>query len=310
VTTLSSDPFVHEAVFYRTPEEYLAATVPFVRAGLAAGEPVLVATPPENGTRIFTALGADADDVRFVDMTRAGRNPGRIIPFVLNAFIAEHAGRPVRLIGEPVWPSRTNLEYPACLQHEALINLAFAGRPATVICPYDVAGLDVRMVRDAAYTHPILRFGDRCETSAEFVPPQQIPARFNEPIDAPPETATRLAFDAGRLVELRAAVLTGAVRADLDTVAAGEFVVAVNEIATNSVRHGGGRGTAWIWPADDGVVAQIADSGHVRLPLAGRLPPPDATAGGLGLLLVNQLCDLVRVHTGPEGTTVRLCRYR
>jgi anti-sigma regulatory factor (Ser/Thr protein kinase) len=310
VTRLGSDPFVHEAVFYRTPEEFLAATVPFVRDGLAAGEPVLVATPPGNGTRIFTALGADADDVRFVDMTRAGRNPGRIIPFVLNAFVTEHAGRPVRLVGEPIWPSRTDLEYPACLQHEALINLAFAGRPATVICPYDVAGLDERRVRDVAYTHPILRDGDRRETSGDYVPPAQIPARFNEPIDAAPPTATRVAFDAGCLVDLRAAVLGSAARAGLDTAAAGEFVVAVNEVATNSVRHGGGRGTAWIWHAGDGVFAQVADAGHLSRPLAGRLPPPDATAGGLGLLLANSLCDLVRMHTGPEGTTVRLCRYR
>jgi hypothetical protein len=80
MSVATGDPFIHEALFYRSGGEFLAETVPFVRAGLAAGEPVLVALPPIGGAWLREALGADADRARFVDITRAGRNPGRLIP--------------------------------------------------------------------------------------------------------------------------------------------------------------------------------------------------------------------------------------
>ncbi|MFG3701069.1 anti-sigma factor RsbA family regulatory protein [Micromonospora sp. NPDC047620] len=147
--------FVHEGLFYRDPGELLAGTVPFITSGLAAAEPVLVAMPGANLWLLRAAVGA-MDGVRWADMTEAGRNPGRIIPWVLQAFIDEHAGRRVRIIGEPIWAGRSDTEYPACAQHEALINMAFAGRDATILCPYDVAGLDDDVLTDACATHPVL----------------------------------------------------------------------------------------------------------------------------------------------------------
>ena len=72
--------FRHPALFYSGAEDYLAGTVPFVHAGLAAGEPVAVAVPPENLAVLAGGLGAAAGSVQFLDMTRVGRNPGRIIP--------------------------------------------------------------------------------------------------------------------------------------------------------------------------------------------------------------------------------------
>jgi hypothetical protein len=82
-------------------------------------------------------------------MTVAGRNPGRIIPTVLLAFANAHPGRRVRLIGEPIWAGRSPVEYPACAQHEALINAAFTGRPATILCPYNTELLDPVWIEDA-----------------------------------------------------------------------------------------------------------------------------------------------------------------
>jgi hypothetical protein len=69
--------FVHPALLYRDSDEYLAATVPFIRDGLAAGEPVAVAVPDPNLALLRDALGADAERILFRDMTVAGRNPGR-----------------------------------------------------------------------------------------------------------------------------------------------------------------------------------------------------------------------------------------
>src|SRR5205823_14149733 len=101
-SVIAAGTFVHEGLFYRGTDEYLAGTVPFIEAGLAAGQPVLVAVPGDNLDKIRGALNGGAARVRFADMTRAGRNPGRIIPWVLHAFITEHAGRSPRIIGEPI----------------------------------------------------------------------------------------------------------------------------------------------------------------------------------------------------------------
>ena len=147
---------VHPALFYTSNQEYRANLVPFITDGLAAAEPVLVAVPGERIELLRTGLGRAADQVRFVDMTDAGRNPGRIIPRLLCAFVDEHPAQSTRVIGEPIWAGRSAAEYPACVQHEALINVALADRPVTIVCPYDTARLDPAVLADAECTHPLL----------------------------------------------------------------------------------------------------------------------------------------------------------
>jgi hypothetical protein len=80
--------FDHPGLLYRDTGEYLAGTTGFVRAAVAAGDPVLVAVPGSNLELLRGALADVADRVRFADMAVAGRNPGRIIPGVLLAFAA------------------------------------------------------------------------------------------------------------------------------------------------------------------------------------------------------------------------------
>ncbi len=126
-------PFLHSALFYRDDEEYLVSAVPFVRAGRARANPSRWRSPPRLDL-LRDALGAASREVSWLDMAEAGRNPGRIIPGVLRHFADRHGGKQVRIVGEPVWPGRTAAEYPACVQHEALINLAFAGGGAAILC--------------------------------------------------------------------------------------------------------------------------------------------------------------------------------
>ncbi len=110
---------------------------------------------------------AEAELVRTADMAQAGRNPGRIIGTVLTAFVREHAGHRVRIIGEPIWAGRSNDEYPACAEHEALINVALAESPAYVLCPYDVRRLGREWLTDATRTHPTLAAdGERWDSPA------------------------------------------------------------------------------------------------------------------------------------------------
>ena len=101
-----------------------------------------------------------------------------------------------------------------------------------------------------------------------------------------------------------------AAAAGLDAARTADLVLAVDEVATNSLRHGGGRGTLRIWQDADALVCEVRDAGRIEDPLAGRVRPPLDRDGGRGLWLVNQLCDLVQLRTLPTGAVVRLhvCR--
>ncbi|MFD1151494.1 anti-sigma factor RsbA family regulatory protein [Saccharothrix hoggarensis] len=302
--------FVHEALLYRDDEQYLAGTVPFVRDGLAAGEPVLVAVPQRGIDLLRAALGRQADQVEFLDMTRAGRNPGRIIPGVLTAFTdnaVEHAttGR-VRIIGEPIWPGRTELEYPACVQHEALINTAFEDRPAWILCPYDTANLSPDAIRDAETTHPVVVEDDRRRPSTDYREPFLIAEEFNRPLPPPPPDVLTRGFDLDGLGVTRRLVAGFATEAGLTADQVEDLVLAVNELTTNSVVHGGGGGTLLLWCEDAAVVCEVRDAGRIENPMVGRRNPGANARGGYGVMLVNLLCDLVRVHTGDSGTSIRV----
>ncbi|MFG3708176.1 anti-sigma factor RsbA family regulatory protein [Micromonospora sp. NPDC047670] len=300
----AAEAFVHEGLFYRDPDELLAGTVPFVTGGLTAGEPVLVAMPGANLRLVRDAVG-ETDGVRWADMTEAGRNPGRIIPWVLQAFIDQHAGRRVRIIGEPIWAGRSDTEYPACAQHEALINMAFVGRDATILCPYDVAGLDDDVLTDAYATHPIL-VDDAGRRSSGAYAPSDVVARYNLPLPAPAEPVATLSYRFDTLPTVRTFVAGHGQVAGLDEERVADLQIAVTELATNSIAHAGGAGVLRVWRTAEHLVCEIHDDGWLADPLAGRLTPAKDGIGGRGLVIVQALCDLVRVHSTAAGTTVRL----
>ena len=295
--------FAHPALFYSDSAEYLAGTVPFILGGLEADEPVAVAVPRPNLELLRAELGSTAARVQMADMGEVGRNPGRILAEVLHATADAHPRRYVRIIGEPIWAGRSELEYPACLQHEALINLAFRDRPATILCPYDAAGLDAAVLADAAQTHPELIEHGAGRASDSYAPELAI-ARSNSPLPEPMH-AEVFHFDAPRLSAARHFAEAAAERAGLGD-RLDDFVLVIGELAANSIRHGRGHGTLKVWTDSGRLAAQVRDTGILRDPLAGRHRPDHSRLSGRGLVMVNHLADLVRTHTGPEGTTTQV----
>ncbi|MEV7007246.1 sensor histidine kinase [Streptosporangium sp. NPDC051022] len=305
IATAEQDPFVHPALFYRGVREYLQATLPFIRGGLVADEPVAVAVPGRNLRLLRTELGeAAASRVRFIDMTEAGRNPGRIIPGLLRTFTDLHADRRVRIIGEPIWPGRSDTEYPACVQHEALINLAFPGRAVTILCPYDLDGLKGEVVKDAEMTHPVLIDGFGLRLSDAYAP-ERVIRDYNRPLSDPCDAAV-FDFGCGDLAAVRDFVAEHASHAGLRGERLEDLRLIAGELAANSLDHGGGGGRLRLWSEDGQVVMDVSDAGHITDPLAGRRPVAPRQQGSRGLLVTNLLSDLVRVHTGEGGTTVRV----
>jgi anti-sigma regulatory factor (Ser/Thr protein kinase) len=296
--------FDHPGLIYHSPADYLKVTTGFVRAAVAAWRPVLVAVPEPNLSLLRTALADVTGRVEFADMTEAGRNPGNIIPNVLLAFAARHRRRPA-IIGEPIWAGRTAVEYPACAQHEGLINAAFAGHGAEILCPYDAATLDEAWVRDAWRTHPVMITTAGRRPSPWYTDPYDAAAEFNRPLPHVPAQAATMSYTS-------AAALPGvhdwiaAFAADLPAGRARDLATAVDELTKNTIAHDRAGGTVSAWWENQHLACQVDNDAHLTDPLAGRTPPPAATQSGRGLLLVNTLCDLVRIHTTADHTSIRI----
>jgi anti-sigma regulatory factor (Ser/Thr protein kinase) len=124
-------------------------------------------------------------------------------------------------------------------------------------------------------------------------------------VDAPADAAC-LTFERGPLRDVRALVARCAEDAGLAPERIADFVLAANEVATNSIVHGGGFGAVRVWHDDAALVCEVADAGHIEDPLAGRRRPSGETIGGRGLWIANRLCDLVQLRSSPSGTIVRL----
>jgi len=294
--------FSHEALFYAGPDEFVHRTSAFIRDGLEADEPVFVVVAGAKIEQLREELGREHHRVQWADMADVGTNPARIIPAWREfADRCVAPGRPARGIGEPIYPERSPDELVECQRHESLLNLAFAGGPAWRLqCPYDVEALDASIIDEARRSHPTLVRGsehvasDRCRSLAEVAGP------FDVSMPNPPEDAVSMAFDAEGLPAVRRFVFseTRAMLRDR----ADDLVLAVNELATNSIRYGGGGGVVRVW-RDQSVVCEIEDRGFIADPLAGRVLPGPGRESGRGLWLVNQLCDLVQVRTQVGGGT-------
>ncbi len=85
-----------------------------------------------------------------------------------------------------------------------------------------------------------------------------------------------------------------------------DLVLCVDEMASNSLLHGGGDGVLRMWREPIEVICEISDAGSIADPLVGRENPALDRLGGRGLWMANQLCDLVQVRSGASGTVVRL----
>jgi len=117
--------------------------------------------------------------------------------------------------------------------------------------------------------------------------------------------AVEMRFTSGELRRVRRLVSSYA-EGSLDRARTDDLVLAVNELANNSVRHGGGVGTLRMWTQEDVLVCEIHDAGHIVDPDAGQRPPTPDQLSGRGLWVVRRITDLMQIHSSPTGTVVRV----
>ncbi|MCK2212233.1 sensor histidine kinase [Actinomadura sp. ATCC 31491] len=299
---------VHHALVYGSDGHFVSVTAPFCQEGLAAGDKVLAVTTAANIALLRAALGRDADDVEFVEAAGWYDAPGRTLA-AYDRYVQVHQDgrRRVRVIGEPVWQGRSAAEETEWIRYESALNAAFAGQPAWIVCPYDERVLPGRIVAEARRTHPALLTPGGVRPSDAYVEPES----FTCDADAlplpppPPDPLADFPFD-GDLHLMRGLVRAAVAPLGMSEERVGLLLLAVNEVVSNAVEHGGGHGRLVVWAEGPVVVCDVTDPGRMERSLPGfRTPEPTATRG-YGLWVVRRVCDLLEIRTGPAGTQIRL----
>ncbi|HSS93649.1 MAG TPA: anti-sigma factor RsbA family regulatory protein [Candidatus Dormibacteraeota bacterium] len=296
----------HDALLYQGLQDFVHRTVSFIRNGIDAGEPVLVATTAAHIAALHSELGPDAGEVRFADMAEVGSNPARIIPYWMD-FIAQAGGRPVRGIGEPIWAGRSPAELVECQRHESLLNAAIEMSTSMwLLCPYDTSALPRDVIEEARRSHPFVTEGATRRESGAYRPGLEPTAAGVASLPQPPAQRREFAFGPADLGSVRGIAAAGAAEAGMTAARTHDLVLAAHEVATNSVRHGGGGGVLRVWREDGSLICEFRDGGRLDDPLADRRRPEASVAGRRGLWVANQLCDLVQIRSEPTGTAVRI----
>ncbi|TGB11547.1 ATP-binding protein [Streptomyces sp. MZ04] len=127
-----------------------------------------------------------------------------------------------------------------------------------------------------------------------------------------------LPFTIGDLARLRHQVTRRAENAGLCDPRLGDFVLAVHEVASNAIVHGGGKGHIHLDHTDDGLRCVITDNGPgIARPLTDLgitidtgididTGVDDEAESGRGLWLAEALADRLDIRVGDAGTTVTL----
>jgi len=144
----------HNALVYESTDEYLARAVPFLKAGIEAGEGAVVAHTKPGLAMMREALGAEAAQVTFVDVSAAYTRPARTLAAYHNVYVEQLRKTPtLRAVADVQFGPDPN-EWDLWTGYEAVFNRSFGHLPAWVLCSYDANGTPDPIIEGVWQTHP------------------------------------------------------------------------------------------------------------------------------------------------------------
>jgi anti-sigma regulatory factor (Ser/Thr protein kinase) len=305
VTPSGPRGLIHQALLYETADQFLSSAVPFVAEGLHRGDAVIAVTSDVNAELLRQHLNGSGNSVTFIEASRWYDAPGRTL-----AAYHRHVDRlhreTLRVLGEPIWVGLDPLETSEWGRYESLVNVSLAAAPAWIMCGYDRRSLPAAVLDDALRTHPELAVGAESQPSVEYADPAAYYAQHSGVLtDRPVEGVRQLTIHAD-LAPMRAFIADEAPAMGLPAARLDDFILAINEVATNAIRHGGGSADVRLWATERRVICEVNDSGTIADQFLGVLRPDPSGERGHGLWIARQLCDLLEIHAGSPGTTVRM----
>ena len=306
--------YEHDALLYDRPDELAALAGGFLTDGLAADEAAVVAAGAWTAEVLREAV---SDHARLHVLDRSdlyrARTPAAITSFqrLADRYVAEGVTR-IRVVGEVDFGS-TEQDRVEWQRYEAVINHALAALPLWGLCVFDTQRLPEQVLESARRTHPALVTPRGRTTNPDFVDPARYVRGLPTPIEPLEEAAPALAV-AGvtDFIGLRHAVVGALAGTHGPRDVIEDFTLAVDEMTSNAVRHGGPPVDLHLWTSTEKLVCRITDRGSgIDDPFAGYGPAhgEDLSRGGMGLWLARQLCDHVDVIRSERSTSVRLTAH-
>jgi len=304
VTTLDAGDaraFEHEAFIYDHDDDYVGTLAPLMTAALAAGDAVLAVVPGPRADLLRAALGPSAGDVTWFDACEWYQQPTRTIAGYEQTLRALGPGTHAFVVGE-VQFGDTERGWTEWTRYESVLNRALERHSARVVCPYDARALPSRVVEDARRTHRYLLGTDARQVSDTYIEPESLLLDVTVGT-VPPSGAPDVDVQVGNSVrDGRHAFEAAAAAWGLARAQAHKLSIAISEVLTNAVIHGGGRAWLRIWCRDDGLTCMVDDAGSGSDDaLLGYLPPVPGAMSGYGLWLTRQLFDRAELSRSPRG---------
>ena len=269
----------------------------------------MVALGPLHTKWLREAVDGHAD-VEFVDMEELGRNPAQIIP-AWQQFLDSRSGgfRPVRGVGEPIWPGRRPEELVECQLHEAMLNIAIdPDTPFWLICPYDAVTLSPAVVEEAHRSHPVIVAAGSYHGSAHYTGRAHVEEMFAAELSELVGQPIASVFTAHNVSRLYTYIKFELYVAGLPAGAAGDIAATTQQLALNSLQRGAAEVTVQMWSEPDALICEVVDDTVIDDVLLGRRVPVEDEDDGLWR--ANQLCDLVQMRSSSAGTTVRIYSWK
>lgn len=307
-------PGGHRALIADSDADLVAGAKAFVCGGLLEGEPVVVACTEQTAALLRVVLDDQPRVIWAAWSDVFGSGAAAAVTAVRRLAAQHHAASApvVRIVLEPLaghdpdtW--REWQRYEAVLDHELEVA------PVLALCITDSRRVPGALVETARATHPVLVVGEEDEPNPGYVDPAEYLESLPVPAEPLEETQPRLAADAVRdLRGLRRELAERAADAELapgSRPALEDFLLAVDEMTTNALRHGRPPVSLRLWATSDRLVCTITDRGAgFEDPFIGYGPAhgADLSLGGMGLWLARQLCDHVDITPDGAGVHVRL----
>lgn len=304
--------FSHDVLIHGSDDQLLDTVVPFLEAGLDSAENAVVCCTPPTADLLRRELHGDPK-VAFLDHATTYSTPvGAIAAYqeIVDGFVQAGAQH-VRAIGEATSEGSID-DRIDWARYEAVANRALEQYPLSAICTYDRRVLSPDVLAYGRLTHPTLVDRHRRTDNPDFLEPAEFMRRTARTRAEPEESATPdLEVSPLRgLEDLRTQVEACLLATTTMTQEAADLLLAVNEMATNAIRHGWPPVSVRLWVRPDRLVCTVSDRGvGVTDPFAGYVWPGAhgrMPHRGMGLWVARRLCDRVDLVTGPAGFTVRL----
>lgn len=112
-------------------------------------------------------------------------------------------------------------------------------------------------------------------------------------------------FDGDGLYGMRATIAAHADRLGIDDEQLQQLLIVAGELASNTVRHGGGGGRLRLWRDGATLYCEVSDQGPgISEPATGTTQPAATQIGGRGLWIVRSLSADLVIRDGAPGTVV------